>query len=327
MRWLVATAAALSTSADAQPSRASTINSSVSPPQVASGKNCSKTARYALALRGGVSKLGRDSHGAGTAYFNEGRAVNVTIIRNALQQHLFEPNGGRSRFDVFIHSWSYDLAPLMTDLYKPVNAVFENQSSPKIRSQILARMPQGDRSRPKGYSPFSGVASFLSMQKVLALVRNHENYCAFRYSRIILYRPDVLIWGGDMELETYDEDRVTANQHDSIGTGDFHWVFSSELARRFRPYDSLSKNSELFFGYVRDYIQREVTPDVPPAVDGVKPCGRCIQGGPCQEVYRKICKCKRRAITYLGYDEAEATTMGCRPKDKSRKTALRDVTR
>ena len=302
-------------------------NSSVSPPRVASGKaNCSTTARYALALRGGVSKLGRDSHGAGTAYFNEGRSVNVTIIRNALQQHLFEPNGGRSRFDVFIHSWSYDLAPLMNDLYKPVDAVFENQSSPQIRSQILARMPQGDRSRPKGYSPFSGVASFLSMQKVLALVRNHENYCAFRYSRIILYRPDVLIWGGDINLSRYASDRVTANQHDSIGTGDFHWVFSSETARRFRPYDSLSLNSELFFGYVRDYIQREVTPDVPPAVDAVKPCSRCTNG-PCQEVYRKICKCKRRAITYLGYDAAEARTMGCRPKDKSRKTALRDITR
>ena len=126
-------------------------------------------------------------------------------------------------------------------------------------------------------------------------------------------------------METYDEDRVTANQHDSIGTGDFHWVFSSDTARRFRPYDSLSNKSELFFGYVRDYIQREVTPDVPPAVDAVKPCGRCTNG-PCQEVYRKICKCKRRAITYLGYDEAEATTMGCRPKDKSRKPALRDIT-
>ena len=326
MRWLVATAAALSTSADAQPSRASTINGSVSPTQVASGKaNCSTTARYALALRGGVSKLGQDSHGAGTAYFTPGRAVNVTIIKNALQQHLFEPNGGRLNFDVFIHSWSYDLAPLMTDLYKPVNAVFENQSSPKIRSQILARMPQGDRSRPKGYSPFSGVASFLSMQKVLALVREREDLCG-RYARIILYRPDVLIWGGDMELETYDQNRVTANQHDSIGTGDFHWVFSSDTARRFRPYDSLSLNSELFFGYVRDYIQREVTPSLPPAVDGVKPCGRCIQGGPCQEVYRKICKCKHRWIRYLGYDEAEATTMGCRPKDKGRKTALRDVT-
>jgi hypothetical protein len=300
--------------------------SSVSPPRVARGKaNCSTTARYALALRGGVSKLGRDSHGAGTAYFNEGRAVNITIIANALRRHLFGPNGGRSRFDVFIHSWSYDLAPLMNDLYKPVDAVFENQSSPKIRSQILARLPQGDRSRPKGYSPFSGVASFLSMQKVLALVREREDLCG-RYARIILYRPDVLIWGGDMKLETYDQGRVTANQHDSIGTGDFHWVFSSETARRFRPYDSLSLNSELFFGYVRDYIQREVTPDVPPAVDAVKPCGRCIQGGPCQEVYRKICKCKRRAITYLGYDEAEARTMGCRPKDKSRKTALRDVT-
>ena len=296
-----------------------------SPPRVASGKaNCSTTARYALALRGGVSKLGRDSHGAGTAYFNAGRSVNVTIIRNALQQHLFEPNGGRSSFDVFIHSWSYDLAPLMNELYKPVSAVFENQSRPEVRSQILARLPQGDRSRPKGYSPFSGVASFLSMQKVLALVRNHENYCAFRYSRIILYRPDVLIWGGDIKLETYDGNRVTANQHDAEGTGDFHWVFSSETARRFRPYDSLSNKSELFFGYVRDYIQREVTPDVPPAVDAVKPCGRCIQGGPCQEVYRKICKCKRRAITYLGYDEAEARTMGCRPKDKSHK--LRDIT-
>ena len=192
-----------------------------------------------------------------------------------------------------------------------------------LRSQILARLPQGDRSRPKGYSPFSGVASFLSMQKVLALVRAREDLCG-RYSRIILYRPDVLIWGGDINLSRYASDRVTANQHDSIGTGDFHWVFSSETARRFRPYDSLSVNSELFFGYVRDYIQREVTPDVPPAVDAVKPCGRCISGGPCQEVYRKICKCKRRAITYLGYDAAEATTMGCRPKDKSHK--LRDVT-
>ena len=78
-----------------------------SPTQVASGKaNCSKTARYALALRGGVSKMGTDSHGAGTAYFSPGRSVNITIIANALRRHLFEPNGGRSSFDVFIHSWS-----------------------------------------------------------------------------------------------------------------------------------------------------------------------------------------------------------------------------
>ena len=158
MRWLVATAAALSTSADAQPSRASTINSSVSPPRVARGKaNCSTTARYALALRGGVSKLGKDSHGAGTAYFSPGRSVNITIVANALRRHLFEPNGGRSRFDVFIHSWSYDLAPLMNDLYKPVNAVFENQSSPQIRSQILARMPQATGRGRRATPPFLGL--------------------------------------------------------------------------------------------------------------------------------------------------------------------------
>ncbi len=146
-----------------------------------------------------MSKLGKDSHGAGTAYFSPGRSVNITIVANALRRHLFGPNGGRLNFDVFIHSWSYDLAPLMNDLYKPVSAVFENQSRPEIRSQILARMPQGDRSRPKGYSPFSGVASFLSMQKVLALVREREDLCG-RYSRIILYRPDVLIWGGRHEV-------------------------------------------------------------------------------------------------------------------------------
>ena len=68
------------------------------------------------------------------------------------------------------------------------------------------------------------------MQKVMSLVAQHEDDCNFTYSRIMLYRPDVLIWGRDIILANYNASRVTANGHDSKGTGDFHWVIALSKA-------------------------------------------------------------------------------------------------
>ena len=150
----------------------------------------------------------------------QGRPINVGIIANALNRHLFDANGGRQNFDVFIHCWSYDLAKTLNRLYHPVLAEYENQEL--LNKTILSQIPGGDKSKHGGgYSAFAGVASFLSMQKAMSLVSKHEDDCNFTYSKIILYRPDVLVWRNDIKLANYNASRVTANAHDLKGTGDF----------------------------------------------------------------------------------------------------------
>ena len=146
------------------------------------------------------------------------------------------------------------------------------------------------------------------MQKSLGLVQIYEEECNHTFKKILLYRPDVLLWGRNMTLSKYDGRRVYANHHDDQGTGDFHWVMFSENARKFKPFDSIhpDRRGSPYFGWIRDYIKRHVTPkDI--AVDDFHPCRE-------QEVLRKIAGCKgisKGQFEYLGLTKKDASKLGC----------------
>ena len=67
---------------------------------------------------------------------------------------------------------------------------------------------------------------------------------------------------------------------------------SSKKARAFaRVFCQISRN--VYFGFIRDFIKRDVTPGKLPAIDGFRACGSV-------EVFRKICLCG--SPKYRGYD-------------------------
>jgi len=267
--------------------------------------SCASAPKYAIALFGGVSRLAHDAHGLGSSSFSEGEPVNISIVGNAIRRHIIEPNGGNEDVLVFIHSWAYDLEEKMHEIYAPRLAKYERETD--YEDQLLAKVYQ-DTSQSGGYCPYCSAAASLSMQKSLELVTEYETTCLHKFERILLYRPDVMLWGHDMLLGEYNDSRVTCNHHDDKGTGDFHWVFNSEQARQFRPFDSITISDSLYFGWIRDYISKSIPPYQHPLVDSFVPCRS-------QEVLRKIRGCehlgfKREDLAYLGFTEQEATKYG-----------------
>jgi len=267
---------------------------------------CDGRPQYALAFFGGVSRLQSDTRGRGSVAFdlNESQFINVSIVGNAIKRHIIEANGGAHNVKVFIHSWAYPLAQRLRSIYEPALSRFEDQNG--RHAQIKKRVDETDR--VGGYNPWSGAGASLSMQESLGLVREYEKKCNHVFDKVVLYRPDVLLWGKDMNLSKYDGKRVTANGHNAAGIGDFHWVLSSASARRFRPFDSI-KNKHLHFGWIRDYIVQSVTPGVSPIGDDFHPCQN-------QEVFRQIKQCyrrpgfSRREVDYLGITDDLAAKMG-----------------
>jgi len=270
---------------------------------------CEGRPQYAIAFFGGVSLLKHDTQGLGSDAFDvpESRFVNVSIVGNAVRQHIIEANGGRKNVKVFIHSWAYPLKERLLETYAPTLSVFEDETT--RYDQLSERVKKTERRF--GYNPWSGAAAALSMQKSLALVRQYEEDCNHTFDKVVLYRPDVLLWGKDMDLSKYNGARVTANGHDGLGRGDFHWVMNSTSARRFKPFESISPSVKLEFGWIRDYIHAHVTPGVQPIGDDIKPCWN-------QEVFRKIAECTRKNkkkftkkdVRYLGVTDEVAAALG-----------------
>lgn len=248
--------------------------------------SCTTAPKYAIALFGGVSRLTHDAHGLGSDAFGAGEPVNISIVGDAIRRHIIEPNGGQDNVRVFIHSWAYDLKEKMSDIYAPTLAKYENQADSE--HQILTKVHK-DTSPPGGYCPYCGAAASLSMQKSLELVAEYEATCHHQFDRILLYRPDVLLWGQNMLLGKYNGSHITCNRHDDVGKGDFHWVFNSRHAQQFRPFDSLNLGQPPYFGWIRDYIAKSIPPYEHPRVDSFRPCQN-------QEVLRKINSCRWNQI-------------------------------
>lgn len=240
--------------------------------------------KYALVLVGGVSRIDTSTTGLGGNAFTNGSFVNISVPAEAYKQNLMENR--TDLFDVYIHSWSESLQSEFELLYDPAWMVLENNL--EYEDDISKRgkpCRPGKSGHKPAYCAFGQASAALSRYKALTNLAAREDKCGGRYVKIIVARPDVVTWGRNWDIfndTLYNPARVTANAHDQIGTGDFHWVMGSDLARNFSQLYNTDGIDFGRFGHIRDFIKKQVTPGKLPAVDHLMP--RCVN----EAVYRQV---------------------------------------
>lgn len=129
----------------------------------------------------------------------------VNVVKEHYDRNLFDANGGRNNWHVYMHSWNTDLAGTLMDLYSPVKAVFENYTTvyPSFASSGMGVLEQS-----RAYSQSAALRLLLTNP--------------FNYSRIVILRPDVLLFK-PLNLAMHSSSHV---YHDSgnQGTSDFFFV-------------------------------------------------------------------------------------------------------
>lgn len=236
--------------------------------------------KYAMVFSGGVGRIERSSTGDVSHAFEYGHPINMAIVARAYEANLFQEHA--DEWDVIVHSWSWDLEAKFEELYNPVAMKLEANGPHHEEIVNHGGVPCGGKGS-LFWCPFGAVSASLSRKIALGLLFEREEQCAGTYHKIIVTRPDIITW---KKFQIYDDQvmypisRITANHHDDDGTGDFHWVMNSSLARTFsQGFDSLTIGSPVYFGWVRDFIKERT--GMPPAVDDITPPVD-------QEVYRKV---------------------------------------
>ena len=222
--------------------------------------------RYALVLIGGVSRAVSDSHTKSASAW-DAKPVDIGVVAAAVERHILSVNDPRP--DVFIHSWATAEEAWLRRLYRPVEALFE--SNKRYYDPIRHAANNVTVCAPGGLCPFALASFSLSLAKGLALVAQHEEREGWRYEKVVLYRPDVLIWNKNMLFENYAGDRVTANHNRN---GDFHFVMDSSQARRFGGFFCSLPQPNVRLGRtsLREFVEAVVTPGRAPDGDGFHPC-------------------------------------------------------
>jgi len=169
--------------------------------------------RIAICLRGGISKI--------KTWFNEDDNTNLLYSSNpyvpyessynSIMKHIIQVNPNYE-FDFFIQSWNCDLEEDLIRLYKPKKTLFEDQTQyiDMINKNKIVRY---------GYT-----AQKLSIKKSLEIMLEFSGVNNINYDRVIIYRPDVLLWK-DIIISNYNKDFIYVN--DSLNE-DFHFIMSQE---------------------------------------------------------------------------------------------------
>lgn len=183
--------------------------------------------RVAICLRGAVAKKTTRFPLENQVYAT-GDYVNYVAVKNSIQRHVIDCNK-HAHFDFFIHCWSFELEDKLVSLYEPKKWKFEDnrQYNDEIRKGL---------SEPNQFAQLSAV---LSMKKVLELVDGS-------YDRIILMRPDVLLWK-DMDLTSYEKSVIYVNRWIDE-RGDFHFVLGSQHKELFEKMFTSAVGGNLCFG-------------------------------------------------------------------------------
>ena len=196
--------------------------------------------RFALVLHGMVSKLsGKTITWDSDEDYNSTNFVDPVPVYQHYVRFLMEPSGGVSNFDVFMHTAtpSQQVQHTLASLFQPIKANFTTRyhSEWKPRVDLIrqsARAASVEVDEPTA-------SRWLSAVTALNLVKEAEETGGFRYDKIYLTRPDVLLWA-QVDLRRYCNDAVYySNCHPPYFPGrtdgcpsDFHYVMSSVSARR-----------------------------------------------------------------------------------------------
>jgi hypothetical protein len=195
--------------------------------------------KVAICIRGAVSKRTGRFQREGEVYTVKGDYVNIDAVRRSIQRHVQDCNPSCS-FDFYIHCWSTDLEDSLVDLYKPLKWKFED-------NRLYADAIRAGVTTP---AEFAQLSSVLSMGKSLELIDGD-------YDRIIMIRPDVLLWK-DMRLHEYDTNAIYVNNW-MDRRGDFHFVLSPQHSYIFKEMFHAALNGDTCFGegWIKHRILRD----------------------------------------------------------------------
>lgn len=199
--------------------------------------------KVALCIRGAISRRESDSKTPGSIY-QKNYLINYKAVYNCIKKHIIDCNKMHC-VDVFMHSWSFDLAGELESLYVPSSCAFEDNNL--YVAEILERC--------RGDHEFSGVSQALSIKKVIEVKERYEALNQIEYDIVIIHRPDVFLWK-DILIDKYDVSRgIFVNAHPDCN-GDFHFVMSNFDSIKFKClYDSpLLGNNYVMHHWIKNFV-------------------------------------------------------------------------
>jgi hypothetical protein len=176
-------------------------------------KKLKMTKKIAIILRGAISKINAAFREKGNLMNKEIEYVNFKACCLSIKKFIIDANPDFS-FDFYIYSYNPDLEQELINLYKPIKTQFENN---KIYENYFLTFG----------GEYNQVSYAYSVKKGIELMESTNIF----YNRIIIYRPDLLLYK-QMLLHEYDPEKIYANAHVGSG-GDFHFVMNMQNAKKF----------------------------------------------------------------------------------------------
>ena len=133
--------------------------------------------------------------------------VNYRACFNSTMKHIVL-NNKNIDFDFYIHSWNVDLMVDLDEIYKPKSSLYEDNEN--YRNEFAKVNIDGPN--------LSQLSKALSQKKGIVLVESS----GINYDRVMIYRPDVLLWK-DMDIAQYEYEKIYFNGQ--LG-GDFHFLMN-----------------------------------------------------------------------------------------------------
>lgn len=206
--------------------------------------------KVAILFWGTIGKKNSSVSNYGDIYNPEfGGYVNYKAASKSINKYIINVNQNRD-FDFFCHLWCYELEKELIDLYKFKDYLFEDNRNywEEINSKVIETKVESIR--------FGWVSALLSIKKGCELLKKYSEDNNVKYDRVILYRPDALLYRS-MNLNEYNISSTYCSGDANWG-GDFHFVMSYENMLKFmKAYDYISidlkPNNHL---YLKEYVTK-----------------------------------------------------------------------
>lgn len=167
--------------------------------------------KCAICLRGCIDKIKSGHFHEIDSIYLKGEYINIYSIYKSIEMHIIK-NNPNFDFDFFIHCWNPDMKDKMCDLYKPKDYLFEYQT---LYKDVVNCCLDGQK---------------LGISKSLDLMINYSKNTSTHYDKIIIYRPDVLLFT-NMNLTDYKDEYIYCN--DNV-MQDFHFIMNYNNATKFK---------------------------------------------------------------------------------------------
>jgi len=202
----------------------------------------SDSPRTALIYTGGVGTVtGRFTPAEHRLVEHEGffggeKFIPIHITAASIRKHLINKNPG---IEVIMHSWMPKLERELRSEFKPVTAAFESNPGEAYFKNVS--LP-GCKHVPGG-CPWIAVSWAYSTKRGVELMLQREIETGVRYTNVMFYRPDVLLFK-DIVISNIVKDSRTVYTSSWGKCGDFHHIMARDTAIQFAQfYDVVTTGS------------------------------------------------------------------------------------